>query len=127
MVVMINMIMREVGKRISELSREFYESLIPPIDMYEEGGELVVIADLAGFDKNKINVRITAQNDLIISAEREIQYIGTKYVLQRPKKIYKIIHLPAKVKKDAQISAKYENGVLMIRIPIEGALSVKIE
>ena len=92
MVVMINMIMREVGKRISELSREFYESLIPPIDMYEEGGELVVIADLAGFDKNKINVRITAQNDLIISAEREIQYIGTKYVLQRPKKIYKIIH-----------------------------------
>ncbi|TRM86209.1 heat-shock protein Hsp20 [Sulfolobus sp. E3] len=110
-----------------ELSREFYESVAPPIDIYEEGGELVIIADLAGFSKDKINVRLTADNVLTISATRDIQYIGTKYVTQRPLKIYRRINLPAKVKKDAQVSAKYDNGVLTIRVPIEGAVSVKIE
>lgn len=123
----MDVIVREIGRRINELSREFYETVIPPIDMYEEGGELVVIADLAGFSKDKINVRITGENDLIITASREIEYIGTKYYTQRPLRIYKRIRLPAKVKKDSQITAKYENGVLTIRIPIEGAISVKVE
>ncbi|WP_229569578.1 archaeal heat shock protein Hsp14 [Saccharolobus caldissimus] len=124
---MMDVIVREIGRRINELSREFYETVIPPIDMYEEGGELVVVADLAGFSKDKINVRITGENDLIITASREIEYIGTKYYTQRPLRIYKRIRLPAKVKKDSQITAKYENGVLTIRIPIEGAISVKVE
>ena len=119
--------MREIGRRINELSKEFYETVIPPIDMYEEGGELIVVADLAGFSKDKINVRIAGENDLIITANREIEYIGTKYYTQRPLRIYKRIRLPAKVKKDSQIAAKYENGVLTIRIPIEGAISVKVE
>ncbi|BDB99250.1 heat-shock protein Hsp20 [Saccharolobus caldissimus] len=123
----MDVIVREIGRRINELSREFYETVIPPIDMYEEGGELVVVADLAGFSKDKINVRITGENDLIITASREIEYIGTKYYTQRPLRIYKRIRLPAKVKKDSQITAKYENGVLTIRIPIEGAISVKVE
>ncbi|QGA53279.1 Hsp20 family protein [Sulfolobus sp. E5-1-F] len=124
---MMNVIIREIGKRLDELSREFYESIIPPIDMYEEGGELVVVADLAGFNKDKINVRISAQNELIINAEREIQYIGTKYTTQRPLKIHKVIHLPVKVKRDSSVTAKYENGVLTIRIPVEGSVSIKIE
>ncbi|MDT7861360.1 MAG: archaeal heat shock protein Hsp14 [Saccharolobus sp.] len=124
---MMDVIMREIGRRINELSKEFYETVIPPIDMYEEGGELIVVADLAGFSKDKINVRIAGENDLIITANREIEYIGTKYYTQRPLRIYKRIRLPAKVKKDSQITAKYENGVLTIRIPIEGAISVKVE
>ncbi|AOL16877.1 heat-shock protein Hsp20 [Sulfolobus sp. A20] len=124
---MMDVIMREIGRKLNELSREFYESVAPPIDIYEEGGELVIIADLAGFSKDKINVRLTADNVLTISATRDIQYIGTKYVTQRPLKIYRRINLPAKVKKDAQVSAKYDNGVLTIRVPIEGAVSVKIE
>ncbi len=123
----MDVIMREIGRKLNELSREFYESVIPPIDIYEEGGELVIIADLAGFSKDKINIRLTADNVLTISATRDIQYIGTKYVTQRPLKIYRRINLPAKVKKDAQVSAKYDNGVLTIRVPIEGAVSVKIE
>lgn len=123
----MDVIMREIGRKLNELSREFYESVAPPIDIYEEGGELVIIADLAGFSKDKINVRLTADNVLTISATRDIQYIGTKYVTQRPLKIYRRINLPAKVKKDAQVSAKYDNGVLTIRVPIEGAVSVKIE
>ncbi|WP_338604207.1 archaeal heat shock protein Hsp14 [Sulfolobus tengchongensis] len=124
---MMDVIIREIGRKVNELTREFYETIIPPVDMYEEGGELIVIADLAGFNKDKINVRITSQNDLIINAERELQYIGTKYTVQRPLRIHKVIHLPVKVRKDSQITAKYENGVLTIRIPIEGAVSVKVE
>lgn len=118
---------KEVQRRSEELSRGFYELVYPPVDMYEEGGYLVVVADLAGFSKEKIKARISGQDELIIEAEREISEPGTKYLAQRPKYIKKVIKLPFNVSKEAEISGKYENGVLTIRIPIAGTTNVKIE
>ncbi|MCY0860494.1 MAG: Hsp20/alpha crystallin family protein [Sulfolobaceae archaeon] len=127
MALAIDVITREVSKRLEELTRGFYEVISPPIDMYEEGGELVIVADMPGFDKDKINVRIMADNTLAISAEREIKTTQPVYLAQRPKKIEKRIRLPVKVPKDAEIIGKYENGILTLRIPIEGRVKVKIE
>jgi heat shock protein Hsp20 len=66
-------------------------------------------------------------NELIIEAERDISEPGVKYVTQRPKYVRKEIKLPVTPAKDAQITGKYENGVLTIRIPIAGTASIKIE
>ncbi|QIW24607.1 Hsp20/alpha crystallin family protein [Sulfolobus sp. S-194] len=118
---------KELQKRSEELSRGFYELVYPPVDMYEEGGYLVVVADLAGFNKEKIKARISGQNELIIEAEREITEPGVKYLTQRPKYVRKVIKLPFNVAKEAEISGKYENGVLTIRIPIAGTSVIKIE
>ena len=117
---------KQLGKRVEELSRGFFELVYPPIDMYEEGGYLVVVADLAGFSKDKIKARISGDT-LIIEAEREITEPGVKYITQRPKYVRRVIKLPVAVAKDAEIVGKYENGVLTIRIPISGAATVKIE
>lgn len=95
--------------------------------MYEEGGYLIVVADLAGFNKDKIKARISGQNELIIEAEREISEPGIKYLTQRPKYIRRTIKLPINVAKDAEVAGKYENGVLTIRIPIAGVSAIKIE
>jgi HSP20 family molecular chaperone IbpA len=118
---------KELGKRAEELSRSVFEIVYPPVDVYEEGGYLVVVADLAGFSKEKIKARITGQNELIIEAERDISEPGVKYITQRPKYVRKEIKLPVTPAKDAQITGKYENGVLTIRIPIAGTASIKIE
>lgn len=127
MALALDMITREVSKRLEELTRGFFEAISPPIDMYEEAGELVIVADMPGFEKEKINVKVLADNTLVISAEREIKTTQPVYLAQRPKRIEKRIKLPVKVPKDAEIIGKYENGILSLRIPIEGRVKVKIE
>ncbi|MDQ3851688.1 MAG: hypothetical protein M3299_02520 [Thermoproteota archaeon] len=50
-------------------SREFYEFVMPAIDIIEEGNDLVVTIDLPCFAKKDINLRII-RNVLYITAER---------------------------------------------------------
>ncbi|MBP1357066.1 MAG: Hsp20/alpha crystallin family protein [Sulfolobus sp.] len=118
---------KEIQKRAEELGRGFYELFYPPIDMYEEGGYMVVVADMPGFQKEKIKARISGQNELVIEAEREISEPGVKYITQRPKSVRKVTKLPYNVAKDVEITGKYENGILTIKIPIAGTSAIKIE
>lgn len=120
---------KEIMKEIGNKSREFFEFVSPAVDMVEDGNELVVTADLAGFDKKDITLRI---NDrvLSISATREpAEHAGTSYWKQRPLKIEKKIHLPIKIKEgeEALGKAKYQNGVLEIRIPIGTGGTIPIQ
>jgi HSP20 family protein len=110
--------MRELGNR----SREFYEFVMPPMDMYEDGSDLVVLIDLPGISKQDISLRLM-DNVLTINAkrEREEQEItGTVYFRQRPLHIDKKVPLPIKVTEEDKVlgSAKYVDGVVTLRIPI---------
>ncbi|MCY0873510.1 MAG: Hsp20/alpha crystallin family protein [Acidianus infernus] len=124
---LISYVKKEISKKIEELSRNFYENVLPPVDIYEEGGYLNIDIDLPGFQKDKIHLRLTSSNEMIIEAERELPEGGVKYLTQRPKRISRVIRLPVAVKKDTQVTAKYENGVLHISIPVEGTTTIKIE
>jgi len=120
---------KELMKEIGNKSREFFEFVTPPVDIVEDGNELVIIADLAGFDKKNINLRIN-DSVLTISATREpVEHAGTSYWKQRPLKIEKKIHLPIKIKEgeEALGKATYEKGVLEIRIPITGRATISIQ
>lgn len=120
---------KELMKEIGNKSREFFEFVSPPVDIVEDGNELVIIADLAGFDKKEISLRIN-DSVLTISATREpVEHAGTAYWKQRPLKIEKKIHLPIKIKEgeEALGKATYENGVLEIRIPITGRATISIQ
>src|SRR5581483_5066568 len=91
---------KEFAKEIGNRSREFYEFILPPIDMFEEGNELVIIVDLPGFSKKDIKLRII-ENVLSINARRESEEIlGTIYYRQRPKHIDKKVPLPFSVTDD---------------------------
>jgi HSP20 family protein len=119
--------MREIGVR----SRDIYEMILPAVDMFEDGSELVVMLDMAGFEKEKINTRLS-ENSLIVSAKRDRpERDGMTYWEQRPFRINKKILLPVKVDVDDEdqstIKAKYENGVLSVRIPIKGVGRVVVE
>ena len=100
--------------------------LYPPVTLYEESGEVVVEADMPGFDKKEIKVRLE-KDAVIISASRKIKPEGTIVYNQRPETIHKRIRLPFEVEPALEVAAKYQNGVLTIRVPSKGLRTVKVE
>ncbi len=110
---------KEVMKEINNKSKEFYEFILPPVDMVEDSNDLLVIIDLPGFSKNDITLRIN-KNVLSIKANKpDNEYRGTVYLKHRPTKIDKKVILPFLVDEDEEITgtANYSDGIIMLRIP----------
>ena len=110
---------KEVMKEINNKSKEFYEFILPPVDMVEDSNDLLVIIDLPGFNKNDITLRIN-KNVLSIKANKpDNEYRGTVYLKHRPTKIDKKVILPFVVDEDEEIlgTANYSDGIITLRIP----------
>jgi HSP20 family molecular chaperone IbpA len=120
---------RGLMKELDSKSREFYEFVMPAIDMYEEGNDLIVSIDLPGFSKDHISLRIT-RNILSIHAKKNDaeEVVGTVYQRHRPAKIDKKIILPLSVKEEETVvgRATYENGVITLRIPFQKSTNIPI-
>ena len=124
----------ELTEELSKRSRGFFEFIMPAIDMVEERNELVVRIDLPGFAKEDINLKIV-EDILTINAKRkevegeEERYYGTQYYKQRPLQINRKVVLPISTKDSETIvgTAKYENGVITLRIPIPRSSYISIE
>ena len=117
-----------LAKELDNRSREFYEFVMPAIDMVEDGSDLVVTIDLPGFAKKDISLRITS-NVLSISAKKDAEEpLGTVYYRHRPAKIEKKVLLPISVKEDDKVVGKatYENGVVTIKVPIPKSTNIPI-
>ncbi|MEM3267840.1 MAG: archaeal heat shock protein Hsp14, partial [Conexivisphaerales archaeon] len=98
-------------------------------DIFEDGSDLVVVLDIAGFQKENIKMRLT-ESTLTVSAKRDpVEKDGITYWEQRPLRIRKVIPLPAKVStdEDIELTAKYENGVLTIRLPMKGIGKITVQ
>jgi len=109
-------VMREIGNK----SREFYEFVLPPVDIHLEKNNLVITVDIPGFNKDDIKLTIHG-NILSIKAEKKINTNSKDEIIcnQRPNVIDKKIRLPIKIKEGEEKvnSAKYVDGVLTIKIP----------
>jgi HSP20 family protein len=120
---------RELARELDGRSREFYEFVMPAIDIIEEGSDLVVTIDLPGFAKKDINLRIVG-NVLYITAKREqAEPLGTVYYRHRPLKIDKRVLLPISLKDQEEKvvgKATYENGIVTLRIPIPKSTNIPI-
>ncbi len=120
---------RELAKEMDGRSREFYEFVMPAIDIIEEGNDLVVTIDLPGFAKKDINLRIIG-NVLYITAKKEqAEPLGTVYYRHRPLKIDKRVLLPLSFKEEEEKvegRATYENGIVTLRIPIPKSTNIPI-
>ncbi len=79
-------------------------------------------------DKKEIKLRIHG-HILSINAKRETVGEGTIIWRQRPNIVDKKVRLPMRVKEDEDLhaSAKYQDGVLVLTIPIKGGRSISIE
>ena len=124
---MANEMMKEIGNK----SREFYEFVLPPVDMHLDDDKLTVVIDIPGFEKKDIKLSINA-NILSIQACKEIPEQNKHSIIcnQRPNIIDKKIRLPIELKEGEESvnSAKYEQGVLTIIIPVQKhGKDIKIE
>lgn len=121
---MVKEVMREIGNK----SREFYEFVLPPVDVIIQNDSLIVTIDMPGFDKKEIKLRIHG-HILSINAKRETIDEGTIIWRQRPNTVDKKIRLPMRVKdeEDLGASAKYHDGVLILTIPIKTGKNITVE
>jgi HSP20 family molecular chaperone IbpA len=107
--------MREIGNK----SREFYEFVLPPVDMHLENNNLIVTIDIPGFKKEDIKLSIH-RNVLSINAEKKDKSETKDEIIckQRPNVIDKKIRLPMRIKEGEEKveSAKYTDGVLVVKI-----------
>ena len=111
---------KEMMKEIGNKSREFYEFVLPPIDMHLDDEKLTLIVDMPGFEKKNIKLSLNGRI-LSIEACKEVHEDKKHDMIcnQRPNIIDKKIRLPVEPKEESIISAKYEQGVLTVTIPIQ--------
>ncbi len=114
-------LVKEVIKEIGNKSREFYEFILPPIDMHLNEDSLEVIVDIPGFAKK--DIELTLCGDILsIKAQKIIDEKKIESLIsnQRPNVIDKRIRLPVDIKQGEEKieSAKYENGILTLIIPV---------
>lgn len=90
-----------------------------PVDLSETEKELIAKADLPGFSKEEIKLKVT-ENTIEISAEKKKQAVQKGKGFFRQERsfgaIKRIMPLPYAVKPD-ETKAKFENGVLAITMP----------
>jgi HSP20 family protein len=114
-------LVKEMIKEIGNKSREFYEFVLPPIDMHLNDENLKVIIDIPGFSKKDIGLSLCG-DILSIKAKKIIDEKDSKTLIsnQRPNIINKKVRLPIQIKEGEEKieSAKYENGVLTLIIPV---------
>jgi len=114
-------LVKEVIKEIGNKSREFYEFVLPPMDMYLNDENLKIVIDIPGFTKKDIELSLCG-DILSINAKKIIDEKESESLIsnQRPNVIDKKIRLPIEVKQGEEKieSAKYENGILTLIIPV---------
>ncbi len=117
---LVKSVAREIVKGIGNKSREFYEFVLPPVDMHLGDSELTVVIDIPGFKKDEIKLSI-AENILSISAKKpdDGDARGRAIYDQRPRIIDKKILLPVPIEEKKEITAaKYADGILTLVFPL---------
>ena len=124
---------RGLRGELDKTTQEFYGFIMPAIDVYEDGNELVIEIDLPGFRKDDINIRIIDRNILSIKATRkptseQQEPLPRIDLRQRPVQIDKKIVLPISTKEVERITgaATYREGVVTLRIPIPESRTIPI-
>jgi len=97
-------------------TREETRYHIPPVDIYETEGGLVVLADLPGVDKDGIEVRV--DNDLL-TIQGKVQPVALGQAVHSEfvqLDYYRQFQLNDQVDSN-KIAADYKHGVLTINLP----------
>src|SRR4051812_10695472 len=91
-----------------------------PADAYRNGDEFVIVFDLPGVDKDAIDIDVE-RNVLTVRAERRPVNLGEQAQAQlneRPLGVFSRQMFLGDALDTEHIDATYDNGVLLLRIPI---------
>ena len=117
----------EVEKMLTR-DRGSQTGYVPAIDMYEDKDSVIVEAQLAGIDPEKVSVSVENDNLCIKGESEKISEVDDKNYYRkeiRRGNFYRSIQLPAHVNGD-KAQATAEDGVLKIIIPKAQEIKSKI-
>ena len=96
-------------------------SWVPRMETYRKDSDYVVRVDLPGVDPNDVHVQAEG-NFLTITGERKSEEKGPEYREAFYGKFERRIALPQGLEAE-KITARYEHGVLEIRVPVPAQLA----
>ena len=134
-------ISRQANKLIDQMQKAYFnfcpsETWTPSVNLYETRESYLVCADLAGVDKEKIEVEVTGQvlklrGTRAVPAHEEASAETTAHGSPRRVRIHLMeidhggfcreVELPEDVDRD-RIAANYRNGMLWIELPKTAAV-----
>jgi HSP20 family protein len=95
------------------------EEIMPDVDIFEDGGDIVVKAELPGIKKDDLEVTLT-DDDITISGEKRKEEKIKKKGYYKWERSYgsfcRTFSLPAKIQSD-KVRSTFKDGVLEIRMP----------
>ena len=111
---------------VPEVRGEVLARTYIPVDLEDVGEAYVLRADLPGFDRSEVKVRVSEEVVEIfaeLSEEKKRMYEGRKFVLRERifERIRRVVRLPSRVDPNAA-KAKLSNGVLEVYLPKIGAI-----
>lgn len=92
----------------------------PPVDMYEDNGNLVVVADIPGFKKDEVKVKVKGEELIIYGQRKHEEKTGEEryYRYERYFDTFsRTVKLPVEVDPKGA-KAKFEDGTLIVIMPI---------
>jgi HSP20 family protein len=118
----------EIERVFDRLSRQF-EELEPvefghgsgrlPVDLHDESEEFVLVADLAGYESEDVEVTLADERRIEISAERETDSErdedGVYVRRERRESVSRTVSLPDPVD-ESETSATFDDGVLTVTL-----------
>ena len=110
-------VLERMGEQLEQTRLSVGGEIAAAVDVGEWDGELVVEADLPGYEREDIDVRVT-DHTLHIDAEHKAEREEHSYLRKERVKtdVSRTITLPEEVDED-EVSATYENGVLTVVLP----------
>mgnify|MGYP001553828185 CR=1 FL=1 len=114
--------MNRLFGRYSNGVRDF-SGAFPPLNLWEDDGNLYVEAELPGFTTDDIEMYVTSDNQLSLKGERKPPHAdeGTWHRQERGFGAFsRTVDLPTSVNGD-KVSADFKNGVLTITLPKQEA------
>ncbi len=90
----------------------------PPINMFEKGGDLVLVAELPGNKKEDLQLQVKG-NTLRLAGERKLDYgenVSYHRIERNSSTFDRTLKLPINVESE-KVKAEYKDGILVISLP----------
>lgn len=89
------------------------QKVFPPIDLYITEQEIIILADLAGYRKEKLKVSVSGTKLLLKGSMPTLIPVKPIHQERNSGDFQRVIELPEPAS-SSEIRAKFENGLLMI-------------
>ncbi len=90
----------------------------PPVNIFEKGEDLVLIAELPGIKKEDLQLEVKGKS-VRLAGERKIDYgenVSYHRIERNSSKFDRTLKLPINVEAD-HIKAEYKDGILVVTLP----------